>query len=460
MVTVYLDVLDENGEAVQRLAPAELTAEINGQPLKVKEVTPFDASGEGVAYIFLVDVSKSIGSAQFAQIRQAIGTWIDGMKSADRMAIFTFGAQYRQIVGFTGDKARLKSALPNLKPTDLQTKFYLALNSAMNLSRQTTAGLPSRRAIVILTDGKDEGSGITAEDVRDVIQQSHVPIYAIGYSRLPAQQKETYLQVLNRFATLSGGIYSGATSLKTAYADMEAAIRRMFVVRLECEGCRADSQAHPLELTLTAGSMTRTSSQNVNVLAPSAQVAKGTAPATPEPEKPTENDEPWWKVVLSWKALLSLGLVIGVGVGVVFHVELKGWLWPPPKMQEKPVENVAVDSEPMPTAGPALVSGGRRVEITVLAGNERGRGTVVSLGNRLVVGRERGCDVSYPEDTEMSGRHFELIRVGPHIEVADLGSTNGTLLNGAQLVNSQRLRDGDLVRAGRTEVRINFDGER
>jgi pSer/pThr/pTyr-binding forkhead associated (FHA) protein len=46
--------------------------------------------------------------------------------------------------------------------------------------------------------------------------------------------------------------------------------------------------------------------------------------------------------------------------------------------------------------------------------------------------------------------------MGDHVEVQDLGSTNGTLLNGAQLLTQQRIEDGDWIRAGLTEVRINF----
>jgi pSer/pThr/pTyr-binding forkhead associated (FHA) protein len=56
----------------------------------------------------------------------------------------------------------------------------------------------------------------------------------------------------------------------------------------------------------------------------------------------------------------------------------------------------------------------------------------------------------------MSAKHYELILAGEHVEVLDLGTTNGTLLNGARLVTQQRLEDGDLIRAGRTEIRINF----
>jgi len=447
-VNVYLDVLDGNGEPPVRLAASGLSAALQGEALKVAQVTSFEASGEGVAYIVLIDISKSIGVSQFAQIRQAIDNWIDGLKSSDRMAIFTFGEQYKQLVSFTDDKVRLKAVLQNLKPTDRQTKLYLALNNAVNLSRGTGTGLPTRRVIVILSDGKDEGSGITAEDVRDLIQQSHVPIYAIGYSRLPLSEREKYLQVLNRFATLSGGIYTEAASLPTAYQEMQSTIRRLFVVRLDCNGCRTDNQLHPLEITLTSGAVARTASLNVGLI-----------PPPPKPKLPQEQPKKWWEQLLSLKVLLSLAFVVAVGFVVVFHVQLRIWLGWPPLPDKKTDTEVAQSSEtatrPKSTSLPPV---GRRIQLTVLAGKERGRVDYLNLVGKSVIGRDRGCDASFPDDTEMSTKHCELIVTGEHVEIRDLGSTNGTLLNGAQLVATQRLEDGDLVRAGRTEFRINFGG--
>ena len=94
----------------------------------------------------------------------------------------------------------------------------------------------------------------------------------------------------------------------------------------------------------------------------------------------------------------------------------------------------------------------------MVAGKEHGRVDHINLIEKSVIGRDKGCDVSFQDDAEMSARHCELIQAGGYIEVRDLGTTNGTLLNGARLVAEQRVEDGDLIRAGRTEFRINIGG--
>jgi len=71
-----------------------------------------------------------------------------------------------------------------------------------------------------------------------------------------------------------------------------------------------------------------------------------------------------------------------------------------------------------------------------------------------VIGRDDSGDIIF-DDPGVSRRHAE-VRIttdGPHLvaTVRDLGSTNGTFVNGER-VSSQRLEDGDRVTFGRTTV--------
>ncbi|MGD0273033.1 MAG: FHA domain-containing protein [Gaiellaceae bacterium] len=71
----------------------------------------------------------------------------------------------------------------------------------------------------------------------------------------------------------------------------------------------------------------------------------------------------------------------------------------------------------------------------------------------LTVGRGPLNDLQLLEDDFASGRHalFDPRRDGVWIE--DLGSTNGTFVNGVRLTSSRRLAPGDIVRIGETDFR-------
>jgi pSer/pThr/pTyr-binding forkhead associated (FHA) protein len=72
---------------------------------------------------------------------------------------------------------------------------------------------------------------------------------------------------------------------------------------------------------------------------------------------------------------------------------------------------------------------------------------------QMTVGRGGQNDVALPHDEYASARHarFEPRRDG--VWVQDLGSTNGTYLNGARIEHPRRLTEGDVVRVGETDLR-------
>jgi hypothetical protein len=82
-------------------------------------------------------------------------------------------------------------------------------------------------------------------------------------------------------------------------------------------------------------------------------------------------------------------------------------------------------------------------------------GEVFTLDSHpLTVGRAVNNDVSMPDDEYASGRHarFEPRRDGVWVE--DIGSTNGTFVNGIRLTRERRLVPGDVVRIGETDLRF------
>jgi DNA-binding MarR family transcriptional regulator len=74
-------------------------------------------------------------------------------------------------------------------------------------------------------------------------------------------------------------------------------------------------------------------------------------------------------------------------------------------------------------------------------------------GERLSVGRGLTNDLSLPVDTEVSRLHAELESIAGEWTVSDDGlSRNGTYVNGQRISGRHRLRDGDVIRVGRTSI--------
>ena len=437
VVTSYLDVVDSNGQPLTNLVPTSFSATLGVTPLQVAEVRPFESTGEGVAYAFLVDTSRSINARQFDEMRGAIRKWLAGLAPSDRAAICTFGEDYHLLVDFTSDKPALLASLANLALKDAHTRLYLAIERAIELAHRTDPDLPARRAVVVLSHGKDEGSALTPEDVVRQIRSSHLPIYAIGYSNLRRAERQQYLDVLHRFSNLSGGVYreAAAESLSELYASMTEAIRRVFRVKLTCQVCPSDGRSYPLRMAVSVAG---------KGLEDTLDVVPQKSPAAPEPVKPNSS---WWHRIPWWAyALIALGL-IGAAVARLRRREI------PVVPMELPNP---VDTTDVPEAPPGK---GLPLKLVLIAGKEIGRTHKLQLRDRVVIGRSADCDVVVADDPKVSSRHCELILSEGRVLVYDLGSTNKTSVNGVPVLGRHRLEDQDCILVGETEFRLRMGGE-
>jgi FHA domain-containing protein len=107
---------------------------------------------------------------------------------------------------------------------------------------------------------------------------------------------------------------------------------------------------------------------------------------------------------------------------------------------------------------PALVKGSFRIEVQLAEGEPTSSlvladGTRIGVGDEPVtLGRAGDCQVVLADPT-VSKHHAELRRDGADVVVVDLGSTNGTKVNGTG-IRERTLADGDEIRIGATVLRF------
>jgi len=83
-----------------------------------------------------------------------------------------------------------------------------------------------------------------------------------------------------------------------------------------------------------------------------------------------------------------------------------------------------------------------------------GAGRELGLAGASVIGRDPGSAAVVVDDPEVSRRHASLIPEGQSVNVEDLGSTNGTFVNGERLVGARVLVPGDRLRVGTTVLEL------
>jgi len=477
----YIDVRGKADTPVTGLQASAIQATLDGQPVPVSSMKLFSATGEGVAYVFLVDVSESESPAEFGKVKSALQAFIKHMDAKDQAAIITFGTGTDVAAGYTGDKAALDKVVSGLTNKAAMTHLNEGLEKGLTLARLKGAGLPSRRAIVILSDGKDEGSGLTTDDVLHNLQENRIPIYAIGASNLAKSERAQYLEVLHRYAVLSGGAYYEAVpdTVDTAYTQIHDRMARVWVAQLNCASCPASGRIVALQIQVTVQGQSLADQANVvvNAVAP--------PPAHAQPKKP------WWKR-LSWPVYAGGGaaILLLVILGIIFlRPKAKEEAEPPPPTAEPeiafeptaPPTTVPLISPfstmPMISADPTVSLGGAGATVSlsgdsVILDNRPGTRIELmrrdqksgvensysgKLVDRLIIGRSAAAGLRIP-DQEVSGQHCELEMLDGRVLLTDLSSTYGTSINGVPVKVRQRLESGDLISLGRVEFRVKIYG--
>jgi hypothetical protein len=120
----------------------------------------------------------------------------------------------------------------------------------------------------------------------------------------------------------------------------------------------------------------------------------------------------------------------------------------PPKVRS----SAAVLADARPVSAPSRSQRRSRLVLRV-AEPEVERGRTYELPEEVTVGRAPGCGVRV-DDAYTSSIHARVYRRDGTIWVEDLGSTNGTWLNGERLTNPAKVGRGDLVQVGGTVFEV------
>ncbi len=456
-ITVYLHIRNENGETVRNLENITTNAFIGSKTVPVRGIKPFDPAEEGVSYIFLVDISKSLSMSQFSAMKDALSAWVKAMTARDFAAVMTFGSTVRLLQDFTAEKEKLKSTIDTLMRTDKETQLHLGLVRAMEMGRRRDAKLPGRRVIIILSDGQDDfAGGMTKTEVLNRIKENPVPIYAIGFSKpLVPGARESFLKILGEFAHTSGGLFfkGDDTPLPTIYNRVRKSVLDIWSAELDCRACKADGSQYRLQMNLFEGSKTLSDGLDIRLLT-----------VVSEPEQPSGKSSvkkplkvSWWKKIPVWEYCVFGGLLIFVLI-IVFLKKKESAQKTKESQEGKPI-GIRTHIEGSQSAQSKVFPGapvpGKSVRFTKV-GTNKTQVYTYDIADEFIIGRSSACNLALNEDDDISGRHCRLFLKNDLLYVQDLGSTNGTLINGVPFSGIYCLRSGDLLLLGRTELRISF----
>ena len=170
---VALDVVvtDARGRFVRGLTQADFQVLEDGTP---QALTFFTSEGTPATTLVLLDSSSSV-RANLKDVQNAANRFIDRLPRGDVARIGFF--HDRVVFGpeFTSDMRQHVAMINQMRP-QRSTHLYDALIASL----QELSGVRDRKALVLFTDGDDEGSQAAMEDALEAARRSRVSIYTVG----------------------------------------------------------------------------------------------------------------------------------------------------------------------------------------------------------------------------------------------------------------------------------------
>ena len=164
--------------AKERLQPARLHVLENGARVSNVTLVPVGTADRGdFGVVLVIDASNSMHGAAIADAMEAARAFAARRPANQQLAVVTFNETSSVLLPFTSDEATIDAALATPPPLAKGTHVYDGVATALTLLR--TAKIASG-SIVVLSDGADTGSRLSATEAAASARQGHVRIFSVG----------------------------------------------------------------------------------------------------------------------------------------------------------------------------------------------------------------------------------------------------------------------------------------
>lgn len=394
--------------------------------------------------VIAIDTSRSISSAELQTLGGALARVLAQLPDESSVGLLTFDDEASWRVRPTSGREQALAALPGMAPRGDHTVLY----DALLLAAQELRG---GGVVLLSSDGRDDGSATTADDVARACEAHHVRVITSPMGHRVDQRS------LRRLALISRGDLVGPLA-RDPTAAAAALARARDGVSAELEELAPPPAATP-------------------------------APAPPARQEARASRSAWLFPLL---ALLGVGLAVAVWLATRRKrtdtrscdrcgAPLELWETNCSRCQIRDLEEAARTQQ----VAPAVTAASEEIaldpevfkksplpqglehtlvldEQPVLIARQRGRSArsyALPKDQVFAVGRAPQVNSLQVDDPTVSAQHFRIVPKEGEFYVVDLETTNGTLVN-HERVRVRKLASGDVIQVGAVQFEFSLQLKR
>ncbi len=446
----YLNISYPPDRQLRTLNPKEVEIRVGkawkGYP---DAIQTFEKSSEPMAVAIVLDASGTMKGPPLEEAKAAVNQFLTTLKSQDQAALLSFNDSVELLAPFNSPITDLQRRLGALTTGGRHSVLYKATYEALQLLDDRN--LPSRRLVVVLSDGKDEGVAYSNQDVVELANKQGTPIFTLGYSRV----EQVYLNNLERMAELSGGVFDSTlrpTELGKMFRRLQSHLNAQLVLTFQPPLDTSFDRIEEVSLAfriadreiLTSSEVVLPEQWNSPALKKPVQEDSGKkreekAIEVVPPVKVTEKDPP--SIV---DRLMLVGIVLGAAV--VLCIVLLGIL----HKRKKGI----LDQDPgyLPNGETVFHRpGAGRPSALFMVKSPYQNGAFYVESEEIWIGGNASCNLVL-NDALVSNYHAVLRYANQGFVLWDYQSTNGTIIDNSKIHGESKLKSGSVIKIGETQL--------
>lgn len=215
----------------------------------VRQEISFFSNRDAPASIGVVlDVSASMRGEKIARAREALARFVQTSHPEDEYSLVSFNESAEVLLDRTSDSETLLARFGRISP-----QGFTALYDGVALGLEALAhGRYSKRALIVISDGEDNRSRSTFNQVKRKLQESGVTVYTILIG--PLLPRSNGGAVMDELASASGGksfFPGGAEAMSESFERIALELRRQYSLGYTPTNVAADGRWHHLKVIVT-----------------------------------------------------------------------------------------------------------------------------------------------------------------------------------------------------------------
>ena len=211
-----------------------------------QNIYPFSIKPEPIDYSILISNNGIMEGEPLDFQKTAVIQFIDYMQKGETLSLYTIGDDAVPVFANLQKEEIDTSLINSINVSDVQPRIY---DSLLNVVRKLETKNTRRKIIIVISDGRDQNSRFSKDQLDSVLNEKTIPVYSVGIKVISSAG----LSALNEISELTSGAYIYSQKLSDISNNIKIIrdiVNKCYVIDYKIKNVKADNNYHMIEVSI------------------------------------------------------------------------------------------------------------------------------------------------------------------------------------------------------------------